>query len=444
MNFATKALTAPFRVAAAGAKAFTMRWSASQGWWGWLLPRTRFDYAKEMGDGTGSSIIVALVNFIARSFPEAPVMVVEEQDDGLEEKVARHPMVKLLERPNPEYSGVLLWMAMLADWTTDGNGYWLKQRDRADRVARLWWAPSWTMEPKWPDDGKTYIGWYDYRPDPGRDAIPIATSEVVHFRNGLDPKNTRKGLSQLKSLWRELFTDEEAANLTASLMRNLGVPGVVISPDGFNAVKNKESASQIEDKFNSKYTGDNRGGALVMTAPTKIHTLAFSPEQMNLRDLRRVPEERAAAVLGISPMVVGFGAGLEHSSFTNMETALSAAWNQNLIPTQRLMAADLEIQLLPDFDTAPNRDVAFDHSKVRALQSDQDKLYTRLNMAVNGGWCRVDVAQRRAGLPVDAAQAVYLRQANIVPVSPDDIEVPLMRISAARRNGATAPVPVEA
>ena len=47
---------------------------------------------------------------------------------------------------------------------------------------------------------------------------------------GIDPNNTRKGLSPLASLYREIFTDDEAANMTASLMRNIGVPGVVLSP----------------------------------------------------------------------------------------------------------------------------------------------------------------------------------------------------------------------
>jgi len=421
-----------------------MRWPGSSGnWWGWLLPRSRFDYAKEVGDGTGSSIVVACVNWIARAFPEAPVVVVDEQEDGSAVIVGRHTMPQLIERPNPEYSGVLMWMATLVDWTTTGNGYWLKVRGRNSNVAQLWWTPSWTMEPKWPDDGETFIGWYEYRPDPGRDPVAIAPTEIVHFRYGLDPRNVRKGLSPLRSLFREIFTDDEAANLTASLMRKLGVPGVIISPDGFNA-PNRESAEEIKQKFDENFLGDKRGGTMVMTAPSKVHTLAFSPEQMNLRDLRRVPEERVAAVLGISPMVVGFGAGLEHSSFTNMETALAAAWNQNLIPTQRLMAADLEIQLLPDFGPSPNQDVAFDHSKVRALQADQDKLYERLNKAVNGGWCRVDVAQRRAGLPVDETQAVYLRPLQIVPVKPDDVEVPLVRVGAARRNGASAAEPVQA
>jgi len=363
-------------------------------------------------------------------------MVVEEQDDGSETRVPRHEMVRLLEKPNPYYSGVLMWMATVVDLETGGDGYWLKMRSRNERVQELWWAPSWTMTPKWPEDGSAFISHYEYRPDPGKDAEDVQPEDVVHFRYGIDPKNSRRGVSQLKSLMRELFTDEECANFSASLVRNLGVPGVVISPDGFKS-RNKEGAEQIKDEFMQKFGGDRRGEPMVMTAPSKVQVLAFSPDQMKLTELRRIPEERAAAVFGISPMVIGFGSGLANSSFTNYENALAAAWNQNIIPKQRLIAADLEIQLLPDFDRAPNRDVSFDHTRVRALQADIKAMFERIGQAVREGWCRVDTAQQIVGLPVDTSQNVYLRPLNIVPIKPDDTSVPLVQVNASRASART-------
>lgn len=409
-----KTLTAPFRAVGAGLKAFTMRWPGMRGLsWVWL-PRTRFDYAREVGDPMASNLVVACVNWIARSFPEAPVMVVDELPDGTEKKVAGHPLPRKIEKPNRWYSGPLLWKATMVDWATSGNAYWLKARGRDDKVAEIWWAPSWTMEPRWPDDGSAFISHYEYKVDPVRDPARIEPRDVVHFRDGLDPDNPRKGLSQLRSLMRELFTDAEAANMTAALMRNLGVPGVVITPEGFNQI-DTDSARQIKDDV-KEFSGDKRGEAMVMTAPAKVHVLSFSPEQMNLAELRRIPEERVAAVLGISPMVIGFGAGLANSSFTNYETALTAAWNQNLIPTQRLMAADLEIQLLPDFQTGPNQDVAFDYTKVRALQPDMDKVFERQDRAVRGGWQTVAGAQRAVGLAPRPEDEVFLRPVTVMAV----------------------------
>jgi HK97 family phage portal protein len=422
----TRRLTLPFRALGSTLKAFSMRWSGSAGWWPMFLPRTKFDYAGEIGDGSRSNLVVACINWIARTFPEAPVILVQENADGSREVIPRHAMPQKIERPNPFYSGVLLWMATIADHQLTGNAYWLKARARLGGIAELWWAPSWAMEPKWPDDGNTFISHYEYRPDPGREAIKIDPGDVVHFRYGLDPQNTRKGFSPLRSLMREIFTDEEAANFTAALMKNLGVPGVVLSPESTDARPNAEQAKEMKEAFMAKFGGDRRGEPMVLEVPTKVQVLSFSPEQMLLRELRRVPEERVCAVIGVPAIVVGLGAGLERSTFTNMGEAKASAWDSVLIPAQRLMAADLEIQLLPDFDTKPNRDVDFDLTRVRALQPAMNELFTRMSAAVNAGWVTQGQALRAVGLPAGPEHDIYLRQMTIV-------EVPAQTATKARK-----------
>ncbi len=412
------ALGAPFRAVGGGVKALAMRWSGqARSWWALRMPRSKFDYGKEVGDGRSSSIVVAVVNWMARTFPEAPLIVVEKKPDGSREQKVGHDLTQRLENPNPYYSGPLLWMATIVDWALSGNAYWLKVRSRADKVVQLWWVPSSMIEPRWPNDGLTFISHYDYKPDPARAAVAYDPRDVVHFRYGIDPLNTRKGLSQLRSLLREIFTDDEAANMTASLMRNIGVPGVLIAPDTPNVSVDKEGAMEIKDDFMAKVGGDKRGEPLVMTAPTKITMMSFSPEQMELKSIRRIPEERVTAVYGVAAVVVGLGAGLDRSTFNNFHEAREAGYEQNIIPTQRLMAADLKTQLLPDFDTNPSLDVAFDLTQVRVLQPDMDNLWERVNKGVNGGWFTVGQALREVGKKAGPEHDIYLRPMHIVEVA---------------------------
>jgi len=421
-----KVLGAPFRAIGRRFKA-AMRWSGRTGpFWQFLLPRTRFDYGKEVGDGTGNSIVVACVNWIARTFPEAPVTVLDEGPDGQLIRVPRHPFPRLVERPNPHYPGALLWYATMVDRATSGNAYWLKVRNRLGKVVEYWWAPSWTMEPRWPDDGSVFISHYDYRPGPMLEPVKYDPRDVVHFRWGLDPENTRKGLSPLYSVLREIFTDDEAANFTASLMRNLGVPGLVISPESSapGARVTPENAEEIKQMAMQKFGGDKRGEPMVLTQPTRVQVLAFSPEQMELRNLRRVPEERVSAVLGVPAIVAGLGAGLDRATFDNVEKLVEFAIEQGIVPIQRIVAAELTVQALPDFDDDENRTVAFDLTHVRALQPDMDKLGERVDRMVRGGWLRVDIGQRLMGVPVDDSQRVYLRAFTIVPVPADTPPTP--------------------
>jgi HK97 family phage portal protein len=404
--------------AAGGVKAFTMRWAGYGAAYvsGWL-PRTTFDYAGAIGDGSRSNIVQAVINWIARTFPEAPVIVVEERD-GVTERIENR-LPRLIERPNPYYSGVLMWQATLLDWAV-GNAYWLKRRSEGGTVQELWWAPAWTMEPKWPDDGSAFISHYEYRPNSEIDPVLIDVRDVVHFRNGIDPYNTRKGCSPLRSLFREIFTDEEASNFTATMMRTMGVPGVLISPDGAGFSVTTEQAEETKQNFMQKFGGDKRGEPMVMTAPTTVKTLSFSPEQMMLRDLRRIPEERVSAMYGVAAVVVGLGAGLDRATFTNFAEAREAAYEGNIIPTQRLFAAELTRQLLPDFTGSEDARVEFDITKVRVLQPDMDKVATRMSQGVRDGWVMVSEAKRSLALPVTSDDEIYLRAQNVTAVGPDN------------------------
>src|SRR5919205_4526084 len=257
------------------------------------LARSAVDWLKEVGDGTSSSTVMAPVLWLARTFPEAPPSLWTHIGGGREEQVYDHPMLRLLQRPNQFYTGVILWMATLIDWVVDGNGYWLKIRNGAGVVVELWWVPHWLIEPKSdPNDPSLFIAWYEYRPG-WAEPIKIAPEDVVHFRFGLDGDDPRKGYSPLKSVLREVFTDDEAAAFTASLLRNMGVPGLIVSPKS-DTPPPQEDIDAAKVYLKEAFSGDRRGEPLVMAGPTDVEQFGFSPEQLVLKDIRRIPEERVS------------------------------------------------------------------------------------------------------------------------------------------------------
>jgi hypothetical protein len=203
--------------------------------WLFLTPGQR-KYWRKVGDGSASSAVMAPLLWIGKNFPEAPpALWLKETDSGEEERVigegyfgGDHPLIELLERPTPYYSGAILWMATLMDWHLSGNSYWLKIRDTGGRPTELWWTPSGLIRPN--GDEKTFIKNYLYNPPSKGEPIEIDTDDVVHFRYGMDPDDPRKGKSPLSSLLQEIFTDQEASDFTAALLDNMGVPGLIISP----------------------------------------------------------------------------------------------------------------------------------------------------------------------------------------------------------------------
>lgn len=404
---------------AAGALQRVMRFGSSYSNWSMLMLGTnKFDYAGA-SDARANSVVMACVLWICRTFPEAPLQVMEKAPDGTEKELVDHDFTALLANPNPYYSGELLWNATLADWTTDGNAYWCKIRNRYGTPVQLWWIPQAMLTPVWPvGDPTVYIDHYAYAVGGGEaEAIPVA--DIVHFRNGLDPANTRKGLSPLASLMREVYTDDEAASFSASLLRNMGMPGVIISPEADDITMSSDDVKATKTEFKNKFSGENRGEPMVMSGKANVQILSFNPQQMDLKALRRLPEERVSAVLGVPAIVAGLGAGLDRSTFANMAEARAMAYESNIIPNQRLFAADLRTQLLSDFGDIRRLRVAFDLRNVRVLQDDQSKLWTRVSAAFSAGLITRQRGKELIGEKAGAGDDVYFVPTSIVEEGPD-------------------------
>lgn len=381
-----------------------------------LLPRTSFDYEAEVGKGRQSAIIMACVRWIQRTFPEAPVMLERMDKDKQWQRIYQHSLLSLLDEPNSYYDGLLLQAATISDLALSGNAYWIKLRSSAGRVVQLWWIPSSLIAPKWPQEQQDiFISHYEYKP--GYQIIKVRPEDVVHFREGIDSDNIRKGLSPIKSLFREIFTDDEASNMTASLLKNMGVPGMVIAPEQ-GGMGMPQDVKATKEWFKQQFTGDYRGEPLVMSGPTKVQPFTLSPKDMSLKELRRIPEERISGVLGIPAIVAGLGAGLDRSTFSNYAEAREAAYESNIIPMQRLTASVIKRSLLGEFeDDLSSWRVGYDLSEIRVLQEDEDKKAGRVGGMVKDGFLKVNDAQRLTGVPVDESQDYYLRPFNVVAVS---------------------------
>jgi hypothetical protein len=223
-----------------------------------------------------------------------------------------------------------------------------------------------------------------------------------------------------------VFTDDEAAAFTASLLGNMGVPGLVVAP-GPGVTIDPDDALDVKKDVSEKFSGDRRGEAIVMTGPTEIHQFGFSPEQLVLKDLRRIPEERVTAVLGVPAIVAGLGAGLDRSTFTNMGEARAAAYESGLIPMQRILAEDIRFQLLNEFEPDPFVwRFGFDLTKVRVLQEDLYRQAQRWDLMVRGGWVQVSEGRRGMGLDVDDQRDhIFIRPLNVEAVAAaDGVQIP--------------------
>lgn len=368
--------------------------------------------------GAFNAIVQAQFRWITDSLPEAEPRVRRRNAKGDLDPVDDHPLLELLRNPNPYYSSLSLFDATYREWRR-GNAYWAVIPNRQGQPLELWWLPSIMVEPIQGDDPTKFIDHYEYRPRSDKDAIRLDPKYVVHFRNGLNPQQPQKGMSDLDCLLRELYTDDEAASWSSTLLAHGAGPHVLISGDDDDGIDELE-ADKIKHNYLQKTTGDQRGEPLVVSGRTKIQVMSFNPQEMDLKLLRRVPEERISAVIGVPAVVCGLGAGLDRSTYNNMREAKEMATENVLIPAWRFFARELQRQLMPLL-ADPRRDVFdFDLSTVRALQDDQNALWKRLDDALKSGGITLNESREGRGLETLGAEGdVYYLPVALTPTPAD-------------------------
>jgi HK97 family phage portal protein len=271
-------------------------------------------------------------------------------------------------------------------------------------------------------DGRNPLTHYTYTTD-GR-SFQLEIADVIHFRYGRDPDDIRLGRSPVQSVLREIATDNTASSSAFGLLANGAMPSIMVGPDARDSGQidmSPDDARQIKRSLRENLTGDNAGGIVVMSGPYKVDRVSLTPSELALDSVRRVPEERVCSALGINPMVLGLGAGLDRSTYSNYERAQQAAWEDGMVPLLRMVSDTLTVALLPDFPESQEGDfVRFDLANVRALADDRQAEAERAERLYKAGVADLAEAKRIAGLEAtdDMVGVMHPSAASVVPQEP--------------------------
>lgn len=355
-----------------------------------------------------NTIILACTLWVGRTFPEARFKVVKDQineKELVEEvEVPDHPLTKIMARPNPHHSRSLMWQATLTSLMIDGNAYWMVLRGQDKKPTQFWWMPSDRCRPVRRAGSKNFIDFYEFTDDTGK-RQELDPRLVIHLRDGIDPKDPKKGRSKIKALLLEVLTDNEAALYTKSVLENMGVTGGILAPDNPDFTIDKDEAKLMARLYQAGSTGANRGKVTVFTAAMKFLRGGMTPKEVLIDKVRDIPEERITAVFGLPAIVINLGAGLDHATMANFKEAREQAYESNIIPTQSSIAEQLDVQALPLFEeTFAERRCAFDNTKVRCFQEDENKKHERVRSNWEKGMYTLGQCADILAFEVDASE----------------------------------------
>jgi len=371
------------------------------------LPGSTKDWARVAGDLGLNGVVASAIDWYVRNYPQATPRYYRPVDSQQAEPVEDHPVLQLMAQPDPMIMGSLFWGWVIQDFKLFGNTYLRKIRSSTrGTVTALQFLPQDMVRPV--GNGVNPLTHYVYTTD-GR-SFDIPVSDIIHIRYGRDPSDIRLGRAPLTAVLREIATDNTASTTAYGLLANGAMPSLIVGPDAKETTvdMSMDDARQVKRQLHEDLTGDGSGGIVVMTGAYKMDRVSLTPSELALDSVRRVPEERICSALGINPMVLGLGSGLERSTYSNYERAQQAAWEDGMVPLLRTLADAITADLLPEYPETQQGDyVMYDLETVRALADDMQAEAVRAEKLYKAGIIDRAEAKRIAGLeavPEDEGQ----------------------------------------
>lgn len=360
--------------------------------------RSRPNYKLEVGELYTNATCMACIHWMQTTLTEAPPVVLEMDSEGEENEVPNHALVELLKKPNPQYSGKSLLKRTILSFMSGGNAYWYKVKaGDSDNgpVRELWEIPYHRI--RIIPDRRKYISHYETWVD-GKKVDETPPESMVHFRYGVDPKFEQSGYTPWNSIRPLISMDNQGSEFHDSLFRNSGAMAGIFTPKNPDVILEPSDLASIQARLDTLTTGTNVGKMHALGGAMDYLKTAMSPEEMNALDMWAFAQDIICAVVNLSTLLLNLPSGSKTRTFSNLEEARQAAYESNVIPTLDTFAAEINLQLLPDFDTAPNRALEFETKDIRVLQPDKQKEYAMFTQAVGGPWITSNEARAVQGM----------------------------------------------
>ena len=359
-----------------------------------------------------------IVNLRAKGLPTAQVNALLIRD-GFIEEVNNHPLVRLLNKPNPFMSRGQLWGTVVMDRCLAGNAYILKARSPLGNVGELW-----RLRPdrvRIIPSATKFIDHYEY--GTGRDKVEYAAADIMHFKTR-HPLDDYYGMPPIMAIAGRIDIDQYMKGFLKTFFERGGT-----GPGGILAVKNQLNQQQRDDvrtALERRTAGPaNWHKTLVLDATEATYTqlgLNRGLRDALPKELDAVSEARIAMVFGIPGSILGLLIGYESSSYANKRQDWQVFWDLTMTPLLSDLDDVLNLSLVPDFQGID--EVTFDLSDIRALQEDVDKIHERHRKNWLSTLESFEEARDGIGYDPKPKEGTFIIPANMMPLTVKQLDDP--------------------
>ena len=313
------------------------------------------------------------VRLIAEAAASVPLVVFEAG-----RRSPNHPLMRLLERPNPEQGLPDLLEAFFGGLQTAGNGYLEAVQDDQGQPFELYTLRSDRMKVVpgargWPEAYDYSVGGRNVR----LTRLADGWMPVLHLKL-LNPLSDYYGFSPLEAAafavdvhnasgaWNKALLDN-AARPSGALVYGGGEGGERLTDDQFERLK---------AELTETHSGTAAAGRpLLLEGGLDWKPMSLSPADMDFIDGKHAAAREIALAFGVPPPLLGIPGD---STYANFKEANSAFWRHAVVPLTERLARALTGWLGAQF---ANVRIGCDLDAVPALAPEREALWARLEAA---------------------------------------------------------------
>ncbi len=268
------------------------------GWW-------RDDQVEQLRNY--QSWVYAAVNAIAQEVAQQRPFLYRNTGQAEHEQLplpAAHPLVRLLESPNPWLTRWELWYLTVVYLELTGNCYWYAASRVGVDGRRLAPAELWVVPSPWVrvvPDPEQFVRAYEVSA-PGAQSETFSTDEIIHLKypNPLDP---HYGLSPLQANALTVDANTELLRSRYQAFHCGQKPGLVLQTD---QVLSEPVVRRLEEKIQSRFGGrENWHRPLVLEQGLKASPWTLTPAEMDYLNSARMTRDEIFALFRVPAPIAG-------------------------------------------------------------------------------------------------------------------------------------------
>ena len=316
------------------------------------------------------------ITLIARSLASVP-WTAFSGDTELED----HPLLKLIQNPNPQQGRSGLMEAFESYYLIAGDSY-LRGIMLSDGLPHeLWVMRPDRIKIKTGEGGR--VTGYEYRVNITPVVYPVdpltGKSEILHMKT-FHPLDDYYGLSPLEAAAFSIDQHNAAGEWNYKLLKNGARPSGAMTYKPNDVMPQNLPDAQLDRlkrMIEEQYTGArNAGRPMLLDGGMSWQQIMLSPVDMDFLNSRNTSARDIASAYGVPPMLIGI---LGDATFANYKEARLSLWEDRVIPDLVNIRDELNRWLSPLF--GENIRLEFDADEVPALAGKRQDTWEKLERA---------------------------------------------------------------